>query len=223
MKVQKKKAHTSAPAPKHLVTKLEFKVKPHKGKTKFLRARVDTCADVNLMPVSIYKKLLKDEDCNQIATSKLQLATYTTKKVKIIGSCKLFIMHPDTKYLEETRLYVATNEGSILISCETSLALSLIKPHKKLDHPPPKGNKNIIYSSADKVKKRDESQLKVQQTKLKTNAQKIANGCAKGEQSQKENKNNQAKSVNMQPKKPQTDVQSQEPTKQSSSKEKHSP
>ena len=84
MKVQDKKANTSVPVPKHLVTNLEFKFKPHKRKTKFLRARVDTCADVNLMPVSIYKKLFKDEDCTQIAPSNLQLATYTNKKVKII-------------------------------------------------------------------------------------------------------------------------------------------
>ena len=43
MKIQDKKAHTSVPVPKHLVTNLEFKVKPHKRKTKFLQARVDRC------------------------------------------------------------------------------------------------------------------------------------------------------------------------------------
>ena len=107
MKVQDKKDNGSVPVPKHVVTNLEFKVKPHKRKTKLLRARVDTCADVNLMPVSIYKKLFKDEDCTQIAAIKLQLATYTNKKVKIIGSCKLYIMHPDTRCLEETTFYAA--------------------------------------------------------------------------------------------------------------------
>ena len=86
VKVQDKKDNASIPVTKHLVTNLEFKVKPHKRKTKFVRARVDTCADVNLMPVSIYNKLFKDEDCTQIAPSNLQLATYTNKRVKIIGS-----------------------------------------------------------------------------------------------------------------------------------------
>ena len=57
MKVQDKKANASVPVPKHLVTTLEFKVKPHKRKIKYLRARVGTYADVNLMPVSIYKKM----------------------------------------------------------------------------------------------------------------------------------------------------------------------
>ena len=75
MKVQERKGNASVPIPKHLVTNLEFKVKPHKRKTKFLRARVDTCEDVNLKPVSIHKKLFKDEDCTQIKPSILQLAT----------------------------------------------------------------------------------------------------------------------------------------------------
>ena len=75
-------------------------------------------------------------------------------------------MHPDARCFEETRFYVPGNEGSILISCASSLALSLIKPHEKLDHLPPKGNKNII-----------------QQTKLKTYAEKITDGCSKKEQS----------------------------------------
>ena len=160
-----------------------LKLNHTREKPKFLRARVDTCADVNLMPVSIYKKLFKDEDCTQIVPSNLQLTTYTNKKVKIIGSCNLYIIHPDTRCLEETRFNVAGNEGSILISCAASLALSLIKPREKLDHLPPKGNKNIIYNSADKMKKYDESQFKVQQTKLKTNAEKIADVCSRDEQS----------------------------------------
>ena len=62
MKVQDEKDNVSVPVTKHLVTNLEFKVKPYKRKTKFLRARVGTCADMNLMPVSIYKKLFKNED-----------------------------------------------------------------------------------------------------------------------------------------------------------------
>ena len=102
MKVQHEQADDKYPAPKHMFTNLEFKVKPQRNKTKFLQVRFDTCAEANLMPVSIYKKLFKDEDCTQIAQSNLQLATYTNKKVKIIGSCNLYIMHPDTRCLEQT-------------------------------------------------------------------------------------------------------------------------
>ena len=102
------------------------------------------------MPVSMYNYLFKDPDCSKISSSDLQLGTYTNKKVKIIGSCNLYIIHPDARYKEEIPFFVASNEGSILISCATSLALGLIKPHEKLDHPPPEGNRNVIYSSAER-------------------------------------------------------------------------
>ena len=55
--------------------------------------------------------------------------------------------------MEEISFFVASNEGSILISCTTSLALGLVKPHEMLDHPPPDGNRNVIYSSAEKYRK----------------------------------------------------------------------
>ena len=155
--MQEQQATPNAPVPKHLFTNLEFKTKLHKNKTKFLCVRVDTYADVNLMPISIYQKIFKDEDCTKIAQSNLQLETYTNKKVNIIGSCSLYIVHPDTRCLEEVKFYVAGNEDSTLISCTTSIALGLIKPHKKLGHLPPEGEKHIIYSSADKMKKNDES------------------------------------------------------------------
>ena len=43
MKVQPQgdEAETKFTAPQHLVTNLEIKLKPHKKKTKFLRARID--------------------------------------------------------------------------------------------------------------------------------------------------------------------------------------
>ena len=95
----------------------------------------------------------------------------------------------------------------------------MIKQHKKLDHPPPKGNRNDIYSSADKIKKREESRLNVYQLvrkpklktskeapivcsrdgQLKSNKEKVKGGCSKKEQSKNitciriiENKNCQA-------------------------------
>ena len=67
---------------KHLFTNLEFKVKSHKNKTKFLQARTDTCADVNIVPVSIYRYFFQDPDCAKIAQSDLQLGTCTNKKVR---------------------------------------------------------------------------------------------------------------------------------------------
>ena len=55
MKLQTKQADTNVPAPQHLFTNLEVKVKPHKNKTNFLCARLDTCNDDNVMPCSVYQ------------------------------------------------------------------------------------------------------------------------------------------------------------------------
>ena len=56
-KVQSSQAETRCGAPQHLVTNLEYKLKPYKKKTKFLRARIDTCTNANLMPINVYKLL----------------------------------------------------------------------------------------------------------------------------------------------------------------------
>ena len=106
MKAQVEQANAKYPTPQHLFTNFEFKVKHHKNKKKFLQARIDTCTDVNIMPVTIYKYLFKDSDCAKIASSDLQLGTYTNKKVKILGSCNLYTIHPDARSITEVTFFV---------------------------------------------------------------------------------------------------------------------
>ena len=77
--------------------------------------------------------------------------TYTTDSVKIVGSCKFHLVHPDTKRLLETTFYVAMNDGSVLLSCKTTLLLGLIQPRSILDYLPPRAS--LITSSADHPKK----------------------------------------------------------------------
>ena len=124
---------------------------------------------------------------------------------------------------------MASNEGSILISCATSLALSLIQPNVSLDNPPPVSY--VISSSADQLRN-DKSQMNVHMlrdksnNKLKTSAEKISDvhsrdeqsvtssnkeqfkdGCSKEEQCNKGDKSCQAERSDMQPKKPKMDMQ----------------
>ena len=63
----------------------------------------------------------------KIKLCKMQISTYTTDTAKIIGSCTFGIFHPDTKKLVPVIFYVANNDGSILLSCKTTLALCLIQ------------------------------------------------------------------------------------------------
>ena len=67
--------------------------------------------------------------------------------MKIIGSCTLHLVHPDTKKLLATTFYVATNDGSMLLSCKTTLLLGLIQPKSRLNYLPPRAS--LITSIAD--------------------------------------------------------------------------
>ena len=124
-------AKTKMQNPQHLVTNIEYKLKPHRRRTSFLKAKIDTCSNVNLMPISVHKLIYKDEDGTKLASSnKVAVKTYTTEKIKIVGSCKLFVLQPDTKHLQEVTLQVTSHEGSVIISCATSPKLGLIQPHR---------------------------------------------------------------------------------------------
>ena len=88
---------TKIPEPQHLTTNLAFKLKPNQKRTKYVKARLDTYTDINIMPVSVYRLVCKDPDCKKLApSSKLQIGTYSTDNIKVIGSCTLLVVHPDT-------------------------------------------------------------------------------------------------------------------------------
>ena len=135
----------------HLITNLAYRLKPHHTRNLYLRARLDTCADVNLMPASMYQLVFNDAKMQKLAPSKLQVGTYTTDTVKIVGSCTFYLVHLHTKKLIEVTFYAAMNRGSMLLSCKTSLLLGLIQPRPRLDYLPPRAS--LMTSSADYPKK----------------------------------------------------------------------
>ena len=155
LKIKQKQAKESrVPKATHLTTNLAYHLQPHHHRNMYLRARLDTCADVNLMPASIYQLVFKDPKMQKLTPSNLQAGMYTTDSVKIVGSCKFHLVHPDTKKLLETTFYVAMNDGSVLLSCKTTLQLGLIQPRARLDYLPLRAS--LITSSADHPKKMKE-------------------------------------------------------------------
>ena len=115
------------------------------------------------MPVSVYRLLYHDHDLRKLAPSHIKIGTYTTDTVKILGSCIIYLLHPDSKKLKEAVFYIASNDGSVLLSCETSLALGLIQPRSRLDHLPPRGS--LITSNADHPRK-TRVQLQIQKKEI---------------------------------------------------------
>ena len=101
VKIQCTQANTKSPTPYHLITNLAYQLKPHHKRNQYLRARLDTCANVNIMPASVYKLVFQDPDCKKLVPSKLEIGTYTTDTVKLVGSCMFHLVHPDSKHLLE--------------------------------------------------------------------------------------------------------------------------
>ena len=160
MQVKSTQAETKLPAPQHLITNLAFKLKPHK-KTQYLRARIDTGTNVNVLPVSMYKLIFKDTDCKMLAPSCKEIGTYTTEKIPVIGSCTLPLVHPDTKDFQEVTLHITSQEGSVVLSCITSLELGLTQPLENIDFKP--SSVSLISSKADHPKKFQKKVLKPSQ------------------------------------------------------------
>ena len=101
------------------------------------------------MPVSVYHLIYNEPDCSKLDPSnKDGIFTYTTEKIKVIGSCELLVVHPNTKCFKEVTFQIVNHEGNVIISSATSIILNLIQIHSELNSRVPDCGK-LIYSFAD--------------------------------------------------------------------------
>ena len=103
------------------------------------------------MPASVYRLVFQDPNMKKLVPSKVEIGTYTTDTIKIVGSCMFYLVHPDTKKLIDVTFFLAVNEGSVLLACKSTLMLGLIQPRTRLDYLPPRAS--LITSSGDHPKK----------------------------------------------------------------------
>ena len=165
MQIKKSQADQESCDTQHLETNLHYIVKLYGKKTRILRAKIDTCSNTNIMPASTYKIIYNDPDCLKLQPSeKKGIQTYTKQKIPVIGSCELFVLHSDDQCFHKVKFQVVSVEGSVTISCATSINLNLIQIPKQLDTNIPHSAR-LIYSSVDAPGKR---QYKVQQSVLRT-------------------------------------------------------
>ena len=149
IQMKKSQADQESCDTQHLETNLHYKVKPYGKKTRILRAKIDTCSNTNVMSASTYKRIYNDPDCIKLQLSeKKGIQTYTKQKIPVIGSCELFVLHQDDQCFHKVKFQVVSIEGSVIISCATSINLNLIQIPKQLDTNIPDGAR-LIYSSVD--------------------------------------------------------------------------
>ena len=172
VRTQCAQASSKLPTTSHHITNLAHRLKPHHKRNQDLTARLDTCANVNKMPASVYKLVFSDPDLKKLVPSKLGIGTYTTDTVKLVGSCTFYLVHPDTKCLQGVSFYVASNNGNVLLSCATMFTLGLIQPHTRLDYLLSKAS--LITSSADHPKK-TKSQVNIHASRKESTVSTVSN------------------------------------------------
>ena len=116
MKVQCTQASfKKIPTPRYLITNLAYRLKPHHTRNQYLKARLDTCAGVNIVSTSVYSLGFKDPELQKLSPSNMESGTYTTDTVKIVGSYKFYLVCLDTKKIQEVTFFVARNDESVLL------------------------------------------------------------------------------------------------------------
>ena len=143
--------HLEVPKPVYLMANLAYHLQEYHTRNQYLWARLDTCANVNLMPMVVYCLMLKDPGLKKLIPSNMEIETYTTEVVKIIGMCYFYLVHLESKHLMKVMFFVVKENGSILLSCRTTMELGLIKPCACLDYLPPKAR--LLTSTCDQLSK----------------------------------------------------------------------
>ena len=114
-------SHLEVPKLVYLMANLAYCLQEYHTRNQYLWARLDTCADVNLMPMAVYCLMFKDPQLKKLTPSNMEIETYTTEVMKIIGTCHFYLVHPESKQLSKVMFFVAKENGSILLSCRTTM------------------------------------------------------------------------------------------------------
>ena len=101
-------SHPEVPKPIYLMANLAYCLKEHNRHNQYLWARLDTCVDVNLMPMAVYYLMFKDPGLKKLIPSNMEIETYTTEVVK---------NHRYMLFLPSTPRQQTTNESHVL-HCE---------------------------------------------------------------------------------------------------------
>ena len=89
-------AKSKVPKKTHLIANLPYQIKQHQGHHKYLRVHLDTCADVNIMPRSVYQMMFNDPEVKHLADNDISLGVYLTIKstssVSVSSTCSIQIL-----------------------------------------------------------------------------------------------------------------------------------
>ena len=88
-------AKSKVPKKTHPIANLPYQIKQYQSHHKYLRVCLDTCADVNIMPRSVYQMMFNDPEVKHLADNDISLGVYTDHEVNILGvssTCSIQIL-----------------------------------------------------------------------------------------------------------------------------------
>ena len=142
---------TTGYAQKCLYANIPYGLQPCHKHNKYLHLQLETSADVNLMPESVYKLVFNDHQTAKLAKNDIDLTVYTRHPVDLIAKCTFYMLSKGTKRPVKVDFYIAKEEGSFLMSWETVFQLQLLDVKPQLEYLPPRAN--LISSAVDYPKK----------------------------------------------------------------------
>ena len=138
-------------AQKCLYANIPYQLKPYLKHNKYLHIQLDTCANVNLMPESMYQPVFNDPHTAKLAKNDIDLTVYTRHSIDLIGKCTFYMLNKATKQPIKVDFYIAKEEGSVLLSWETIFQLQLLDVKPRLEYLPPRAT--LISSAANYLKR----------------------------------------------------------------------
>ena len=109
-------SHPEVPILVYLMANLAYCLQEYHARNQYLWVRLDTCAPiVNLMPMAVYCLMFKDPQLKKLTPSNMEIKSYTTEVVKIIGMCHLYLVHPESKQLLKVMFFCCQRKR--VVSC----------------------------------------------------------------------------------------------------------
>ena len=98
-------SHPKVPKPVYLMANIAYQLQEHHQRNQYLWARLDTCADVNLMPMAVYCLMFRDPGLKKLIPSNMEIETYTTDIVKIIRYMLFLLGTPRQQKTNESYVF----------------------------------------------------------------------------------------------------------------------
>ena len=73
------------------MAELAYTTKAHTYHSKKLRMCIDTAADVNVMPVSVYSMVFQDPNLKSLKSMNMTLGVYTNSEIPVLGKCTWYL------------------------------------------------------------------------------------------------------------------------------------